>query len=318
MRKKDTVSKDTTIVIRKAKAVKVIYWIFQALTLATLLASIVMYFVRHIGLETTLNQIFMCVMTLLTLNIPLLLERRFKVFIPNYITIVLYFLLFFHFVLGEVYRAYDHLLLFDKILHTTSGVIIAFASFSVVSILNNMFKSKFKLSPFFVVLFTFCFTMTSEYLWEIVEYTVDTLTNANMQRWQDSIIGEIPKATATGEFIISSARGSGLNDTMGDMIVNVLGALGVCIYAYIGMKIKPDWFTTKTILTKSDILELKDKPHVKIDSSYYKAVGIKESEYLPSEPENTEESVETEENENSGGTEEASDACVNPETNDEK
>lgn len=280
MKKKDLLNKENTIVIRKAKAVIVLYWIFQALTLATLLASVIMYVIRREGLETTLNQIFMCVMTLLTLNIPLLLERRFKVFIPNYITIVLYFMLFFHFVLGEVYRAYDHLVLFDKILHTTSGVIIAFASFSVVSILNNMFKSKFKLSPFFVVLFTFCFTMTSEYLWEIVEYTVDTLTNANMQRWQDGILGEIPKATETGEFIINSARGSGLNDTMGDMIVNIFGALGVCIYAYIGMKVKPDWFTTKTILTKSDIIKLKENPNIKIDSSYYKAVGIKESDYV--------------------------------------
>ena len=280
MKKKDLLNKENTIVIRKAKAVIVLYWIFQALTLATLLASVIMYVIRREGLETTLNQIFMCVMTLLTLNIPLLLERRFKVFIPNYITIVLYFMLFFHFVLGEVYRAYDHLVLFDKILHTTSGVIIAFASFSVVSILNNMFKSKFKLSPFFVVLFTFCFTMTSEYLWEIVEYTVDTLTNANLQRWQDGILGEIPKATETGEFIINSARGSGLNDTMGDMIVNIFGALGVCIYAYIGMKVKPDWFTTKTILTKSDIIKLKENPNIKIDSSYYKAVGIKESDYV--------------------------------------
>ncbi len=146
-----------------------------------------------------------------------------------------------------------------------------------------MFKSKFKLSPFFVVLFTFCFTMTSEYLWEIVEYTVDTLTNANMQRWQDGILGEIPKATETGEFIINSARGSGLNDTMGDMIVNIFGALGVCIYAYIGMKVKPDWFTTKTILTKSDIIKLKENPNIKIDSSYYKAVGIKESDYVLNE-----------------------------------
>ncbi len=283
MKKKDLLNKENTIVIRKAKAVIVLYWIFQALTLATFLASVIMYVIRREGLETTLNQIFMCVMTLLTLNIPLLLERRFKVFIPNYITIVLYFMLFFHFVLGEVYRAYDHLVLFDKILHTTSGVIIAFASFSVVSILNNMFKSKFKLSPFFVVLFTFCFTMTSEYLWEIVEYTVDTLTNANMQRWQDGILGEIPKATETGEFIINSARGSGLNDTMGDMIVNIFGALGVCIYAYIGMKVKPDWFTTKTILTKSDIIKLKENPNIKIDSSYYKAVGIKESDYVLNE-----------------------------------
>ena len=271
---------NTLVVIRKATSAKVIYWLFQALTLATLITSIIMYFIRHVGLETTLNQIFMCAMTLLTMNIPHILERRFKIYIPNYITIVLYFMLFFHFVLGEVYRAYDHIILFDKILHTTSGVIIAFASFSVVSILNNMQKNKTKMSPFFVVLFTFCFAMTSEYLWEIVEYAVDTLMSSNMQRWQDGIIGDIPSATATGEFVINTARGSGLRDTMSDMMVNVLGALAVCIYAYIGMKVKPDWFATKTILTRSDIIAMKDDPRVKIDPSFFKAVGVNGEEYF--------------------------------------
>lgn len=275
-------SNDNVVIIKKAKAVRIIYWIFQVLTFATLVASLIIYLVQREGRETTFNQIFMCLITLLTLNIPLLLERKFKIFIPSYISIVLYFMLFFHFVLGEVYRAYDHLILFDKILHTTSGVIIAFVSFSIVSILNNMQKTKIKLSPFFIVLFTFCFTMTSEYLWEIFEYLMDTIFSSNMQRWQDGLIlaegAEIPKATASGMFVFSDPRGSGLIDTMADMMVNILGALAVCIYAYVGMKLKPNWFTSRTILTKSDIAALENNSNVKIDKSYYHSVGSKVKE----------------------------------------
>lgn len=277
----DKAKKDESIIIiRKAKAVRIVYWVFQILTFATLLASLIIYLIKKDGRETTFNQIFMCVITLLTLNIPLLLERKFKIFIPNYISIVLYFMLFFHFVLGEVYRAYDNIVLFDKILHTTSGVIIAFVSFSIVSILNNMQKTHIKLSPFFIVLFTFCFTMTSEYLWEIFEYLMDSVFNSNMQRWQDGLIlaegAELPRATASGMYVLSNPRGSGLLDTMGDMMVNIFGALAVCIYAYVGMKLKPNWFTSRTILTKSDIISLQADKNIKIDKSYYEAVGSHE------------------------------------------
>lgn len=270
MKKEQTAEKP--IVLKKNLATKILYWVFQVLTLLTMLASVVMYFVsKQTGRETTLNQVFMCVLALLAFNLPLLFERRFRLYIPNYITIVLYCMIFFHFVLGEVYRAYDSSKIFDKILHTTSGVIISLISFSVISILNSMQRTPIKLSPFFIVLFTFCFTMTSEYLWEIFEYGMDTLFGANMQRWQDSLVlpdgAVIPPATAEGTFVINGPRGNGLIDTMGDMMVNVLGCLGVCIYAYVGMKLKPDWFTARVMLTKKDILALEEEGAVVVDET---------------------------------------------------
>lgn len=267
MKKEQTA--DKPIVLKKNLVNKILYWVFQALTLATMIGSIVTWFVFRQGRETTANQVFMCLLALLAFNLPLLFERKFKLYIPNYITIVLYCMIFFHFVLGEVYRIYDSSKIFDKILHTTSGVIISLISFSVISMLNSMQRTPIKLSPFFIVLFTFCFTMTSEYLWEIFEYGMDTLFGANMQRWQDSLVlGEgvaIPPATADGTFVINGPRGNGLIDTMGDMIVNIFGCLGVCIYAYIGMKLKPDWFTARVMLTKKDILALEEEGAVVVD-----------------------------------------------------
>lgn len=281
-----TAERGEPIVLKKNIMSRVLYWIFMGLSFATMLTSLIIFFASgFIGKETTFNQVFMCLMSILMLNIPLLLERKFKLYIPGYITIVTYCLIFFHFVLGEVYRAYDSVKIFDKVLHTTSGVIISLLSFSIISILNNMQRTKIKLSPFFVVLFTFCFTMTSEYLWELIEYASDTLFGTNMQRWQDSLVlaegSTMPSATAPGTFVINGPRGNGLVDTMGDMFVNILGCLGVCIYAYIGMKLKPDWFTARVMLTKTDIEALAESGKVVVDEKIADIISEPEDEAKP-------------------------------------
>lgn len=228
---------------------KILYYLLQVLTLMTAIASLVMYIVKREGLKTTANQIFMCVMALICINIPAFLEKKFKFYIPNYISIILYVFIFAHYVLGEVLRVYDHSIVFDKILHTTSGVIMSFIGFSFIFMLNKINPEKMKLSPFFIVLFTFCFTMTTEYVWELFEYSADRLLDLNMQRWQDGIT----ETLENGSVISSVPYGSGLKDTMGDMTVNILGCLGVCVYALVGMKLKPDWFDGKLILTDHQI-----------------------------------------------------------------
>ena len=231
---------------KKGRRTLILNYILQTLTLLTAIASLIVFFVDDSrGLDITINHIFQCVGALVVLNIPMIISKKFRCYIPNFITITLYIFAFAHFVLGEIYRAYDHVFLYDKILHTTGGVIFAILSFSVIWLLNNSESKKIKLSPFFIVLFTFCFTMTVEYVWELVEFGVDRLFGANMQRWQDGIT-QLPD----GSYVTSPAYGSGLKDTMTDMIMNVLGCLVVCIVAYIGMRRKPNWFVKKVILTE--------------------------------------------------------------------
>ena len=222
-------------------------FILQGFTLLTAIASLVMFFVdANRGLDPTVFQLMQCVMALVIFNVPLFISRKFKCYIPNFITILLYIFIFMHFILGEIYRAYDHILLYDKFLHTSSGMVFCLLSLSIVWLFNNSEDGKVKLSPFFVVLFTFCFTLTLEYLWEIVEYGCDRLIGLNMQRWQDSIVETLPN----GDTVHSVPWGNAIADTMGDMIVNVVGSFVMCVIIYVSMKKKPDWFKGKVIMTE--------------------------------------------------------------------
>lgn len=246
---------------KKGKRALILNFILQGITLLTAVSSLILFFVDDTrGLDITVNHIFQCVCALAIFNIPLIISKKFRCYIPNFITVTVYVFTFAHFVFGEIFRAYDNIFLYDKILHTTGGVIFAVLSFSVVWLLNNSEGKKVKLSPFFIVLFTFCFTMTVEYVWELIEFGMDRLFGLNMQRWQDSIIdgaqivvgGEAVDGTAH-----SVAYGNGLKDSMTDMIVNIIGCLVVCVFAYIGMKRKPDWFENKVILTEKQFMRIK-------------------------------------------------------------
>lgn len=231
-----------------SRALWIVLVVMTVLVLLSAVASVVMYFVSETnkGLETTVNQILMSVLALLCFGIPIFFKRKLKVYIPPLFLIVIYLFIYAHFILGEIFRVYDKSMIFDKILHTTGGVVIAGIGVSVVFALTRMESGKVKLSPFFVVLFSFCFALAIEYLWELFEYSVDRLTDANMQRWKDSIVGY----DEAGNAVHSLAYGNGLSDSMGDMFVNVLGALAVCVATYLVMIKKPQWMSGLLIMSE--------------------------------------------------------------------
>lgn len=230
------------------KANKVLWWtlvVMTALVLLSAIASVILYLIGNdiADLETTVNQLLMSVLALLCYFIPVIFQRKFKIYIPSYLLIIIYLFIYAHFILGEIYRVYDSSIVFDKILHTTGGVVIACIGISVVFSLSNMKNKKVRLSPFFVVLFAFCFALAIEYVWELFEYAVDRLVGANMQRWKDAVVGY----TEDGNAIVSIPYGSGLKDSMGDMFVNILGALGVCIISFFVLVKKPHWMEGRII-----------------------------------------------------------------------
>lgn len=264
--RKDSGNKDNIVakkrneytIFGRGKTLFIMYTVFTVITILTMIAEIIQYaFIKASNLETTSTRIMLCILCLAVLNIPLFLEKRHRLHIPTNIVIITFIMVFGHFILGEIYEYYTHIELYDKILHTLCGVIFGLVSFSIITLLNDG-PSKVHFSPFFVVIFTFCCAMTAEYLWEIFEYFMDKIFGMNMQRWQNSLVGEIASGTGnstTGEFIHSTAAGNGIIDTMTDMIVNIFGALGVCIYAYIGLKLKPDWFVGRVIVSLEEMEE---------------------------------------------------------------
>lgn len=128
-------------------------------------------------------------------------------------------------VVGEMWGAYDKFWWFDDTLHTLAGVILGFIGFVLVYFFNARYQMR--INPVFVAVFAFSFAVTMAVVWEIFEFSGDALFHSNMQRWADP---------ATVKMIGQAYQGSGLRDTMSDLIVATFGALFTSICVYFGYK----------------------------------------------------------------------------------
>lgn len=122
----------------------------------------------------------------------------------------------------------------DKFLHTFSGVLFAAIGLSVaLAFLNKRADGTKKILA--AAVFAVFFALAEGYLWEIYEFTVDSLLGSNAQGWQGSLLESYPDGT----FLVSDKRGAALIDTMFDMIVNFAGALLFTIPAAVVCLKKP-------------------------------------------------------------------------------
>ena len=181
-----------------------------------------------------------CVMTLALLMIPSFLERRLKIGLPGVMESLMIFFVFAANILGEISAFYQKLPLLDTSLHAVNGFICAGVGFGLIDILNRSTRVKLSLSPLFVVLFSFCFSMTAGTVWEFFEFAMDSFFGRDMQK--DAVVYSIHShlisgsgGTVTLENIRSTAVNGtdlgidgyldiGLIDTMKDLLVNFAGA----------------------------------------------------------------------------------------------
>ncbi|MDE5897577.1 MAG: hypothetical protein K2H43_07170 [Clostridia bacterium] len=147
--------------------------------------------------------------------------------------------------LATVYGFYELVYEWDSVLHTVSGTLFAITGLCVASLL---FRDKLEGTRKAIawVLFALVFSLAIGYLWEIFEYTLDSiLPNSDLQPYDVSLLKD-----ANGNFVTTvidgktyyytdSMRGSGLLDTMRDMIVHLIGALALLVPALIIFLKKP-------------------------------------------------------------------------------
>ena len=103
-------------------------------------------------------------------------------------------------------------LLLPRVLHALSGAMLGALGFSVLTFLNKTEGIPVSMSPAFVALFTLCFALA-----------LDVLFQTNMQKY----------ALEGGEALAGQAA---LQDTMGDLIVDFIGALAIAIAGYLSRK----------------------------------------------------------------------------------
>lgn len=160
-----------------------------------------------------------CTLGLVVMSLPSMISKRWKLGIPNFIYILYYLFLYCAVFLGEVFEFYYVVPHWDTILHFFSGAMLGALGFILVDLLNRDEHVRVNLSPLFVSLFAFCFALAAGAVWEIYEYTCDTIMGLNMQKY----------ATEQGIELIGRAA---LRDTMKDLIFDALAALGVAVAGY--------------------------------------------------------------------------------------
>lgn len=201
-----------------------------------------------------LNNAFLCLLSLVLFLMPFIVEKHFKVDLPDTLEIIIFLFIFSAEILGEINNFYGNIPHWDTILHTINGFLCASVGFSLVYLLNQNSNS-ISLSPFFTVLTSFCFSMTIGVAWEIFEYTSDIVLGLDMQK--DTYIetintvktdttksNKIIKYKDIEYTILYDEKGNeiskvnnyidiGLHDTMKDLIVNFVGALIFSIFGYL-------------------------------------------------------------------------------------
>lgn len=160
-------------------------------------------------------------LTLTLLLLPLWMRKHRLMSIPSLFQIVMLVYTLASMYLGEVHNFYYHYSWWDVIVHLTSSPFIGYAGFLMVYALNKDRDIHRRLSPFFLALFAFCFSMLVGVAWEIFEYAVDASLGVNMQKARnlELIYGYFDTRL-------------GVLDTMEDLVVDAFGALIVSVIGY--------------------------------------------------------------------------------------
>lgn len=204
---------------------------------------------------------FTCILTLILFSVPLFLERTMKITLPNTLEVIIILFIFCAEILGEIHGFYLKFRWWDTMLHTLNGFLMAGIGVSMIDIFNRSERFKFELSPFFVALVAFCFSMTIGVLWEFFEFAMDILVQTDMQK--DTIVSTISSVALNpsnnnipvvirgiDQFVLEGAGLAvndtpqtsvslnlqgyldiGLIDTMADLAVNFIGAI---VFSVIG------------------------------------------------------------------------------------
>lgn len=192
---------------------------------------------------------FTALLTIGITYIPDFIVNKDIMIIPAALQTVFTIFTFLAMFFGEILRFYDHFFWWDIMLHLISGVIFSILGFMLFVSLNRSSAVRRQLNPISVVLFALCFSMTCGTIWEIFEFTGDSLLGMNMQRWKSNAAPELWAAMRN----VSNMSNPGLIDTMKDIIIDTVGSL-ISLIFIIPMA-KRDNKYEKTKITSQEILE---------------------------------------------------------------
>lgn len=233
---------------RENKVTFAFYILLRAMVVLTMIRCIV---------TRNYESVATCILVLLLFLLPAFLQDKMDLTIPPLFQAIIFAFIFAAEILGEINHYYVRIPGWDTILHTINGFLFAAVGFSLIYLLNRGSRD-FNLSPFYLTLVAFCFSMTIGVLWEFFECGMDIFFNMDMQK--DFIVQEFSSVTLdpqqagtvihlsdiTGT-VINTASGEtysidggyldiGILDTMKDLLVNLIGAVVFSLIGYSSLK----------------------------------------------------------------------------------
>lgn len=227
-----------------------VFIFFRVLTLMTLVRA------AYIG---NYDHILLCILTLLLISMPSILERALKIKLPTTMEVIVLCFVFAAEILGEINHYYTLVSGWDTMLHTINGFLCAAVGFALVDMLNRSNRTKLSLSPLYLAITAFCFSMTVGVLWEFFEFGCDQVLLTDMQKdfvvtsfssaslpaltgRDTEVVRNVVKTVITTlsgeEIVIEGYLDIGIGDTMKDLFVNFIGALFFSVIGFISVKYK--------------------------------------------------------------------------------
>lgn len=252
--KRQRKSKDWfNIEYRRVQNKKLVVTVYVLLRLSVIVMLVAQMF------NGNFENVYTCILALLLFSLPSLIERRLHIDLPDTLEIIILLFIYAAEILGEIQEYYVIIPFWDDILHTLNGFLFAAVGFSLVNILNRNKRVMLELSPFYMAVMAFCFSMTIGVLWEFFEWGVDTFMAKDMQK--DTVLQAIHSVTLHPEgrnipvhirdiadVILVHSDGTqtalgvggyldiGLIDTMSDLLVNFIGAVVFSIIGFFYVK----------------------------------------------------------------------------------
>lgn len=242
----------------------VVALVYLLLRFSVILIMVAQFFNRNF------ENVFLCLLTLILFLLPTVLERKLNIDLPNTLEIIILLFIYAAEILGEIRAFYTTFQGWDTMLHTLNGFLCAAIGFCLVDMFDRSERFSLSLSPAFLAIVSFCFSMTIGVLWEFFECFMDQCFLLDMQK--DVVLNQISSVMldptggnhpviiqgitdvilVTGDTQIPLGIGGyldvGLLDTMKDLAVNFVGAVVFSVIGYFYVKGRgKGWFARRFI-----------------------------------------------------------------------
>ena len=254
---------ESAAILRRKPRVSAVYLLLRFFVILTMIAQF---------FNQNFENVFLCLLTLILFVLPTIFERQLMIDLPDTLEVIILLFIFSAEILGEIQSFYTTFLGWDTVLHTLNGFLCAAIGFSLVDMFNRNERFSLDLSPVFMAIVAFCFSMTIGVMWEFFECFMDVTFGFDMQK--DFIVDAIRSVTLdpqqanrvhsitgiTDVIVVADGQETALNlggyldigllDTMKDLWVNFIGAAVFSVIGYFYVKHRGNGFFAKRFIPR--------------------------------------------------------------------